>query len=175
MRDHYKKILADTERMAERCLPKQNLQENSPFFGAFLQPDGMYQAKSTIYRFATLLAVYINKESHFYHDPSLIKPMLLALDYVDRVQHENGLFDYVTCNFFSAPDTAFCIVKIIPHLRYMRAMQEKTETEEMLLARMEKIIHLGGRGLVEGGFHTPNHRWAIASVLCKSSAFCLFS
>ena len=166
MRDHYKKILADTERMAERCLPKQNLQENSPFFGAFLQPDGMYQAKSTIYRFATLLAVYINKESRFYHDPSLIKPMLLALDYVDRVQHENGLFDYVTCNFFSAPDTAFCIVKIIPHLRYMRAMQEKTETEEMLLARMEKIIHLGGRGLVEGGFHTPNHRWAIASVLC---------
>lgn len=85
----------------------------------------MYQAKSTIYRFATLLAVYINKESRFYHDPSLIKPMLLALDYVDRVQHENGLFDYVTCNFFSAPDTAFCIVKIIPHLRYMRAMQEK--------------------------------------------------
>ena len=33
--------------------------------------------------------------------------------------------------------------------------------------RLEKIIHAGGRGLLEGGFHTPNHRWAIAGLLAQ--------
>lgn len=29
------------------------------------------------------------------------------------------LFDYVTCNFFSALDTAFCIKKLLPVYQYL--------------------------------------------------------
>ena len=165
MKAHYNRILRDTEKSVERSLEIQNRIESSPWYGAFSQPDGVYQAKYAIYRVSTMIAAYCNRETKFYHDETVLQRIHLGLDYVQRVQHENGLFDYVTCNFFSAPDTAFCVVKIIPHLQYLTARENLTAEESVIRDRLEKIVHAGARGLLEGGFHTPNHRWAIASVL----------
>ncbi|MDE7261490.1 MAG: hypothetical protein K2N78_05440 [Oscillospiraceae bacterium] len=165
MREHYNLIVRGTEKSVERSMKFQNLEEKSPHYGAFSQPDGVYQAKYAIYCISDMAAVYCCKDSRFYHDKAIYGRILLGLDYVDRVQHENGLFDYVTCNFFSAPDTAFCIKKIIPHLQYLTAGDALTAEEAALMARLRRIIHAGARGLLEGGFHTPNHRWAIASIL----------
>ena len=165
MKAHYNRILRDAEKNVERSLEIQNRIESSPWYGAFSQPDGVYQAKYAIYRVSTMIAAYCNRETKFYHDETVLQRIHLGLDYVQRVQHENGLFDYVTCNFFSAPDTAFCVVKIVPHLQYLTAREDLTAEETEIRDRLEKIVHAGARGLLEGGFHTPNHRWAIASVL----------
>ena len=165
MRAHYELILRDTDRAVAQSLRMQNLTEGSPWYGAFSQPDGVYQAKYAIYRVAGMIAAYCNQGSRYYHDGLILDRIMKGLDYIGRAQHDNGLFDYVTCNFFSAPDTAFCIVKLIPHLRYLRSRDSLTPDEALILARVERIVHAGGRGLLEGGFHTPNHRWAIASVL----------
>lgn len=165
MRAHYIQMVHDTEKSVERSLKIQNLNEVSPYYGAFAQPDGVYQAKFAIYCIASMTAAYCNKDTRLYHDDRVLKSALRGLDYVDRVQHENGLFDYVTCNFFSAPDTAFCVKKLIPPLKYLTAKDVLPEGEALLKDRIEKIVHAGARGLLEGGFHTPNHRWAIASVL----------
>ena len=165
MRSHYDLIVRDSERHVARSLRIQNLHEDSPYFGAFNQPDGVYQAKFAIYRVATMIAAYVNPDTRYYHDALVLDRIHKGLDYISRVQHENGLFDYVTCNFFSSPDTAFCIVKIIPHLQYLRAQKDLTPEEALIRDRIDTIIHKGARGLLEGGFHTPNHRWAIASVL----------
>ena len=165
MRSHYELIVRDSERHVARSLAIQNLHEDSPYFGAFTQTDGVYQAKFAIYRVATMIAAYVNPDTCYYHDALVNDCIHKGLDYISRVQHENGLFDYVTCNFFSAPDTAFCIVKIIPHLQYLRSRKNLTEEEILIRDRIGDIIHKGARGLLEGGFHTPNHRWAIASVL----------
>ncbi len=165
MRAHYERILHDTEGRAERALRKQCLRGDTPWLGAFAQEDGVYQAKSTIYQVAGMLAVWCNGDSRLFHSPLLLERMHLGLDYVARVQHENGLFDYVTCNFFSAPDTAFCVAKLLPALRYLRTLDSPDAETARLRDRVEDIVHRGARGLLEGGFHTPNHRWAIASVL----------
>lgn len=165
MRAHYDMILRDTDRQAARSLHIQNLDAASPWHGAFAQPDGVYQAKYAIYRTAGMIACYLNAESAYHHSEDILRRIHLGLDFIARVQHENGLFDYVTCNFFSAPDTAFCIAKIIPHLRYLSDMDKLTGEEAGIRERLESIIHKGACGLLEGGFHTPNHRWAIASVL----------
>ena len=165
MRAHYELILRDTDRAVARSLRMQNLTEGSPWYGAFSQPDGVYQAKYAIYRVAGMIAAYCNTGSRYFHDGLILDRIMKGLDYISRAQHDNGLFDYVTCNFFSAPDTAFCIVKLIPHLRYLRSRDSLTPEEALILRRVEGIVHAGGRGLLEGGFHTPNHRWAIASVL----------
>lgn len=165
MKAHYNLMVRDTENSVKRALSTQNLTESSPWYGAFPQPDGVYQAKSTIYCVSSMIAVYCSRDAAFYHDEKILERILRGLDYVDRVQHENGLFDYVTCNFFSAPDTAFCIVKIIPHLQYLTARETLSDGEALIRDRLRRIIHAGARGLLEGGFHTPNHRWAIASVL----------
>ena len=115
-----------------------------------------------------MTAAYCNEDTVYYHDEKVLDSILLGLDYIQRVQHENGLFDYVTCNFFSAPDTAFCIKKLLPVYRYLLGRAKKSDLpdgEQLILVRVENIVRAGAYGMLEGGFHTPNHRWAIASVL----------
>ena len=165
MKAHYIAMVRGIEAKAERALRAQNMAKESPFYGAFAEESGVYQAKSTMYAVATLVTAYCNRDCRYYRDSALLERAVLGFDYVDRVQHENGLFDYVTCNFFSAPDTAFCILAWVPHLRYLMGRETLTPEEALLRARMEKVVHAGGRGLLEGGFHTPNHRWAIAALL----------
>lgn len=167
MRAHYERLVHDTERRVQHALQTQNLQPGSPYYGAFVMPTGVYMQKHALYQIASLAAAYCNRDTVYYHDETVLTAMLRGLDYVDSTQHENGLFDYITCNFFSAPDTAFCIGIITPALQYLRKLDKRTDGEEMLMARLEKIIHKGGRGLLEGGFHTPNHRWAIAAMLSQ--------
>ena len=154
MRAHYELILKDTEKRALRAVRVQTMDEKSPWYGAFPQNDGVYQAKSTIYCIESLISCYCCPDSSLYHSQLLLERAKLGLDYVDSVQHENGLFDYITCNFSSAPDTAFCILKFIPILQYLMEKESLSEGEAYLKARMDRIVHAGGRGLLEGGFHT---------------------
>ena len=167
MRAHYERLLRDTEKRVRAALRTQNTDPNSPYFGAFVMPNGVYMQKHALYQIASLAAAYLNADTIYYHDENILTSMLRGLDYVESTQHENGLFDYITCNFFSAPDTAFCIGIILPSYRYLRKQSTLTQGEALLMERMGKIIHLGGRGLLEGGFHTPNHRWAIAGLLAQ--------
>ena len=167
MRAHYERVVRDTERRVRHALRTQNLDKNSPYYGAYVMPNGVYMQKHALYQIASLAAAYCNADCGFYHDEKILASMLLGLDYVDSTQHENGLFDYITCNFFSAPDTAFCIGIILPMYKYLVRQETLTEGEQLLKERMGKIIHMGGRGLLEGGFHTPNHRWAIAALLSQ--------
>lgn len=167
MRAHYEQMIRDTELRAQRHLKTQNLDPNSPYYGAFVMPNGVYMQKHALYCIADMGAVYCNEASKLYHDEEILASMLLGLRYVRAQQHENGLFDYITCNFFSAPDTAFCIGIVLPLAQFIRSREEKTGGETLLLSALDPIIHDGGRGLLEGGFHTPNHRWAIAAMLSQ--------
>ena len=165
MRSHYEKMVLDTEKRAQRAMKTQNLDKNSPYYGAFVMPNGVYMQKHALYCIADIGAVYCNSDSKLYHDETLLASMLIGLDYVRAQQHENGLFDYITCNFFSAPDTAFCIGIVLHLAQFLKGREALTDGEAQLLAKLDPIIHDGGRGLLEGGFHTPNHRWAIAALM----------
>ena len=167
MRAHYDRVVKDTERRVQHALSTQNLQQGSPYYGAFVMPNGVYMQKHALYQIASLAGAYLNQDTVYYHDEKILRSMLLGLDYVDSTQHENGLFDYITCNFFSAPDTAFCIGIILPALQYLLKQDTLTADETLLKDRLAKIIHKGGRGLLQGGFHTPNHRWAIAGLMAQ--------
>lgn len=168
MEKHYRKMIQDTQDRVVKSLQIQILDKESPRYGGFADATGIVQAKFAIYRVASMTAAYCNEDTVYYHDSLVLERILLGLSYVRRMQHENGLFDYITCNFFSAPDTAFCIKKLLPVYQYLagKAKKEKlTEGEQEILEQVEAIVRAGAYGLLEGGFHTPNHRWAIASVL----------
>lgn len=171
MEKHYQRMVLDTQDRVVKSLQIQILDRESPRYGGFAEPSGIVQAKFAIYRTAGMTAAYCNEDTCFYHDERVLESILKGLDYVIRVQHESGLFDYITCNFNSAPDTAFCVKKLLPVYEYLRGRKENggktdlTAEENGILEKVEHIVRQGARGLLEGGFHTPNHRWAIASVL----------
>lgn len=210
MEKHYQRMILDTQDRVVKSLQIQILDRESPRYGGFADPTGIVQAKFAIYRIASMTAAYCNEDTCFYHDERVLDSILKGLDYVARVQHESGLFDYITCNFFSAPDTAFCVKKLLPLYQYLKgrrdgghggagqnanenqngidhrsskgqsnqeALMEEgqstrgalTEEERCILEKVEQIVRRGAYGLLQGGFHTPNHRWAIASVLMGCS------
>ena len=167
MRTHYLRLVHDTEERAIHALRVQEKDVKSPWYGGFYDKDRMVQAKIAIYQVLPLIECYINEDTRFYKSEKIYESMMLGFDYIRKNQHENGLFDYVTCNFNSAPDTAFCILEFLPVIDLLREKPDKTKEETEILKRCEEIVHDGIYGMLEGGFHTPNHRWAIAALLCK--------
>lgn len=165
MERHYRRIVRDTQERVAVSLGRQIMDAGNPRYGGFADETGIVQAKYAIYQVATMTAAYCCEDTVYYRDGDIYARILLGLDYVRGVQHENGLFDYITCNFFSAPDTAFCLDKLLPIYRYLLEKKEKTEGENVICGRLEEVIRDGAEGMLEGGFHTPNHRWAIASIL----------
>ena len=72
MRSHYEQMIRDTEKRALNHLKTQNLDRNSPYYGAFVMPNGVYMQKHALYCIADLGAVYCNLESKLYHDETLL-------------------------------------------------------------------------------------------------------
>lgn len=96
---HYKKILKDTEDRVFSRLRIQELDEKSPWYGGFYDRDRIVQAKYTIICVEPMITLYCNPDSRYYRSSLLAQRAELGLSYIRSVQHENGLFDYVTCNF----------------------------------------------------------------------------
>ncbi|MDO4294520.1 MAG: hypothetical protein Q4C65_15045, partial [Eubacteriales bacterium] len=170
MRKHYEKILEGTDSRVKKCLRVQVTDQNSPYCGGFPDENDLIQVKYTVYRLTTMTAAYSNRESRYYHNAKVAERILLGYDFVERFQHEDGLFDYINCNFHSAPDTAFIVKRMLPGLHYLRGTK-RDEAQEKIYARVYGITKKAAEGLLLGGFHTPNHRWAIASNLLECADF----
>lgn len=165
MRKHYEKMIQDTEKRVRHGLRVQ-VKDGGENHGGFQDAKGIVQPKYAIYTVTSAISVYCNKDSCFYRDPVVYKMIREGLEYVIGSQHDNGLFDFIVCNFLSTPDTAFCIKRILPTLSYLEQNRATSEEDQIYKALLE-IVKKGAKGLAEGGFHTPNHRWAIASMLME--------
>ncbi|MFV0412393.1 MAG: hypothetical protein ACK5L3_03860, partial [Oscillospiraceae bacterium] len=166
MMEHYRLVVQGADARVKQAVKKQVTDPSSRFYGGIRDAANLVEAKYTIYRFTTMVAAYSCPDSAWYKDQTVFQRILLAIGYVARAQHENGLFDYIDCNFLSAPDTAFCVKRMLPALRYLQGI-ERTEQQQQLYLPLYAIVKKAANGLLLGGFHTPNHRWAIASNLME--------
>ncbi len=170
MRQHYEKIVKGNDQRVRNALRIQVTDKSSPYYGGFPDETDLMDAKYTIYRVYNMTGAYSNSGSEYYKDEKLAERIVLALDYVERYQHEDGLFDLIRCNFHSAPDTAFIVKRMLPVLHYLKGIQ-RDEWQEKIYQKMYGIAKKAAYGLLAGGFHTPNHRWAIASNLMECAEF----
>lgn len=164
MIEHYKKILKDSEKRAEVFMKKQVMDNKSENYGGKLDEYNLVQPKSTIYSLTTLISLYLNKDSIYFKNDTVFERIILALDYVERAQREDGTFDLLDCNFYAAPDTAFCVKRLLPAYKLLL---KYVDNEKCVIIKdnIHHIMKKAAYGICAGGFHTPNHRWAIASSL----------
>jgi len=170
LRKHYEKIIRDNDNRVKKALRIQVMDEGSPYYGGCPEETGLMDAKYTVYRIYDMAGAYSNSGSLYYRDGGLAERTVLALGYVERLQHGDGLFDLIRCNFHSAPDTAFIVKRMLPVLHYLKG-HERDEWQEAIYRKMYGIAKKAAYGLLRGGFHTPNHRWAIASNLMECADF----
>ncbi len=168
MRRHYEKILKDSDMRVKRSFSIQIMDpSDTDNYGGFRDAESLVEAKYAIYRVTTMIACFYNNDSKWFQDSAVYERILLGLNYIKRSQRENGFFDLINCNFYSAPDTAFCIKRLLPTYHYLINCNTKENDEKRneLIALLRDIIIHGANAMVNGGFHTPNHRWAIVSTL----------
>ena len=106
MREHYKRMIQDSEQRVEYFMLNQIIAPNHSQYGGFVKKMNLAQPKMTIYGLTTLLSLYNTEESRYYRNADAAERIDIALDYVARFQREDGTFDLLDCNFYSAPDTA---------------------------------------------------------------------
>jgi hypothetical protein len=104
---------------------------------------------------------YAQPESRFHRDPRLIPAMTQAAAFLQTAQHPSGLFD--VGNFESPPDTAFILDTLCSAQGYLLSAG-RSETRP-LEDQLRKLILAAADGVVQGGVHTPNHRWHVAATL----------
>ena len=127
-------------------------------------PSEIIEGKLTIYLLTNAVCLYFCKESRYYKDEKLFDAIKTGLSFIERWQRDDGSLDYPSCNFYSAPDTSFCFRRLYGAWNILEKhaqTEEEKELQNRYLILLLRCIPI----LLYGGFHTPNHRWAVMSVL----------
>ena len=162
MKRYWPHIVRSTEKMVEDYLAKQVKDSSRPDYGRM--PSEIIEGKLTIYLLTNAVCLYFCKESRYYKDEKLFDAIKTGLSFIERRQRDDGSLDYPSCNFYSAPDTSFCFRRLYGAWNILEKhaqTEEDKKLENRYLILLLRCIPI----LLYGGFHTPNHRWAVMSVL----------
>ena len=91
MKKHYLRIIKDSEKRAEYFLKRQLLDGKSMSNGGILNDENYCDPKDSMNIVTTFTGLYLNKDSELYKNKGLYDGILRALDYIERIQRENGL------------------------------------------------------------------------------------
>lgn len=166
MKRYMDHIIRSAEKRVDHFLSIQVREEGTPFYGGM--KSAILEVKPTIYVMADIASVYLNEKSRYYHDPNLLRAMEAALVFIKNCQREDGSFDYPSCNFKSAPDTSFCFKRLIATYRLFLKYSKEGELCGLKEGYRQVLIQ-ALNALLEGGFHTPNHRWGITAALMQGA------
>ncbi len=152
-------VLDKLSEQAGRALARQIDEPTHPDCGAYIsEAYGVAEPASVVSLIAACGWLYL-----FRHDEFWLTRARLGIEYLLRAQHADGLIDLISCNYDSAPDTGFAVQRLCPLLELGRG-QGGTDWADFL-ERVGAFVRRAVPGMLVGGFHTPNHRWVIASAL----------
>lgn len=162
MKRYWRYIVESTEKRVEAFL---RAQVNDPDRSDRGRMDSdVVEGKPTIYMLTDALCLYFVAESRYYKDAGLFAAVERGVSFVEGWQRSDGSLDFPSCNFHSAPDTAFCFRRLYG-AREILKKHAASEAEKALEQRFLRLLLRCIPIMVCGGFHTPNHRWAVLSAL----------
>ena len=142
-----------------------------PEHGAIVNPNwGIAQAGATVGWVSGCALLWLGAGGTGEARRGLLARAIAGAEYLLRAQYPSGLIDLPDCNYDSSPDTGFAVQLLCAVLdvdRLQPSVDPQWRTLADLLARFVRGAFDGVRA---GGFHTPNHRWVIASALAQATA-----
>lgn len=167
---HLPQMVCTLDAEIDRLLGSQVKDRGDARFGGFMLPNYHVEPRMSGFGLSRMVAGYVCNESRHYLSERVKEAMEAVLVYMDAHQRPDGCFDLSGCNFASPPDTAFMINGMLASwwLLHKRAVPETMWLEKP----MYRLIDSCATGIAAGGFHTPNHRWAIAACLMHCAKIC---
>jgi hypothetical protein len=155
-------VVASHDKAVESYLRMQITEPGHRHRGGFADAFGLYAPGSAAGLYDAFVTAIVQPASRFHKDAAVADRAKLAADYLRRMQTADGNFNLPITNFNSPPDTAFIVRSAAAGARHAR-----TAGERELLTAMEPTLRKAGEGLVNGGVHTPNHRWVCCAALAQ--------
>lgn len=129
-------------------------------------PESSYGYRNYTANFAVLSAAYCCQLSKYYQNKTLIVTMESIVDDLLKNQNPDGTMD--AGNLQSPPDTAFMMENLIKGTHIL--LQDKSKELNSVKEKSKLFLTKAANTIAEGGIHTPNHRWAVSSVLANVNA-----
>ena len=167
---HFEEMLAQHDKETARILSIQVRNEQAESFGAFVEENGFIDTRHCGSLLAHLCVAYLVPQSGYYLSDTVKNALSAAFSYLLGHQRPGGCLDLVSCNFASAPDTAFTMNAVI-NAWLLLEKREEADTA-WLRPLMRQLLESCCEGVMNGGFHTPNHRWAISACLKHAARIC---
>ena len=163
MRGHAAQLLTRLDAHIERLMARQVLEECSGDYGGFMEDDLHVESRQCGFDLSALACGYVTKDSVHYLSERVKAALTAALAYLRAHQRPGGCVDLLSCNVASAPDTAFMINAVLNAWWLLERCEDARAA--WLRPALLRLIDSAASGIAACGFHTPNHRWAIAACL----------
>lgn len=151
-------------------LEGQCLDKNSRYYGSVIDPETGYAEPSRGISIAGYFILrYCNPFSRFYGNELFLERAYIAIKNSLSRMHSDNTFDLTCTNPHDPTSIAFSVRIAAPALRLLKKnMQNKPSPSDIEVKVYNIIIDFLTKsvdGMVGNGFHTPNHRWVVASAL----------
>ena len=158
-------FVASNDRAITQGFANQLPDDGSPFAGGFPNPHGICFVSTAAWQICRMVAGWVMPNSAHHNSKELQHRLNLAIDFLTRMQHEDGTIDLISTNFHSPPDTGFLVEPLALALSIVRRHQ--IDSLQNFQERTEDVLQRAGRALEVGGVHTPNHRWVVCMALAR--------
>lgn len=166
MKRHFAGIVADAQDRIQGLLDLQCLDTDSPDYGAVLTYErGYSEPGQSTGAIDSLMSVYLCPRAKRQGDAALLRSAELYADHLLRAQHDDGTMDLRETNFHDATMIGFSTQTLAYTLQLLEANVATCPEIGELAQKVETFLRRGVEGMLTGGFHTPNHRWVLASAL----------
>ena len=169
----YEAILASQVLRVERAYPTQITDRSHPAHGAFLSetsgahPNADHGANASL--LASACCVLLADGSRLKGNAELCDRVQWSIAFQRRWQRPSGLIDLVGMNFESPPDTGFAVQLLAPAVELARAVAAAGDSQAAAIAdSLGRFVRAAAVGMIDRGFHTPNHRWVVCSALAQA-------
>ena len=168
----YDLILAAQTQRILAAYPCQILDPANPAHGCFLPERGDHHPNADHGSNASLLATacytFLCDGSPLHEDDELFGRIQKSIAFERAWQRPTGLIDLVSVNWESPPDTGFAVQLFSPVVAFARRLADGNERAAEIAETLGEFVRTAATGMIDRGFHTPNHRWVVCSALSQA-------
>lgn len=166
MNNKYNNFVKIADDVVSTLIKQQDTNPESIYYGEIIPPDKGFGETSQLGTATNmLLTVYYNQKSAYFQDDALLPIVKLYMETLLKEQYEDGTIDLRETNFHDATSVGFTIQVVAYTYRLMEKYSKNTIVENEIKDLLYTFIQNSAYGMKNGGFHTPNHRWVMASAL----------
>jgi hypothetical protein len=169
----YPAILSSQVSRVRAAYSRQILDPNHPAHGAFLSersgahPNADHTCNAS--DLASACYVFLAGGSELENDAELFGRIQKSIAFQRRWQRPTGLIDLVSVNWESPPDTGFAVQLLSPVVGVAREKARSGHEQAREIAdSVGEFVRSAAAGMIDRGFHTPNHRWVVCSGLSQA-------